>query len=290
MQRALAGLLTVLCTAAHAEATSIDEPRAYGHVIGDLLTRDVTLVLPAGRTLDNDALPRPGRIDTWLELHSLAIVPAAGSVRLRLNYQVVNVGPEVVTTVLPALRLPLRGGAPGDSVTLPDWPVHLSTMTPRFVVARGALESLQPDIAPAREPVAPLVARLAGYAALGLLLASPWLFSRFPQLAFWRRDAPFRDAWRDLRAMRAQDDDETLRRAFARLHAAFDASAGTAVFAQQLEPLYRARPSLRAASSEIEAFFAASRHAFFAPGQAMPTYPLAQVRALARTLARLEAG
>jgi mxaA protein len=159
-------------------------------------------------------------------------------------------------------------------------------------VARGALEAMQPDIAPVRTPLAPTLARLAGYAALALLLAWPWLQARWPQLAIWRRDAPLRAAWRDLRALRLSDgdDEQALRRACARLHAAFDATAGSAVFAQQLEPLYRARPSLRGAAHEIDAFFAASRQAFFAPaGGAANDYSLARLRALSLTLARLEA-
>lgn len=294
MPLALASLLCAAPVPAGGEIASIDEPRAYGHVIGDLLTRDVLLVLPAGRMLDSDALPRPGRIDNWLELHSLSLAPQGGSVRLRLRYQVINIGAEVVTTELPAMNLPLRGGAPGEVAALPEWPLHLSPLTPSVAVARGALDALQPDIAPVRERIGPLLARLAGMGLLALLLASPWLLARWPQLAFWRRDAPFRAAWRDLRAPGAlgtKDDDETLRRAFARLHAAFDASAGSAVFAQQLDALYAARPPLRRAAGEIDAFFAASRQAFFAPPGADGTarLSLAQLRALALVLARLEA-
>lgn len=305
-----------------AEVSTLDEPRAYGHVIGDLIEREAQLDLPAGQTLAPDGLPRPGRVDAWLELQSVSLAARAGGQRLRLTYQVVNVGPEVVTTVLPALRLALLGGAPGDTVSLPDWPVHLSPLTPRFAVARAGLDALQPDIAPVREPLAPMLARLAGGAALALLLASPLLAARWPGLVFWRRQAPFQRAWRDLRALRrsaasgragaaggdtdtdtdteteagadTDTDTATRRRAIARLHAAFDASAGQAVFAQQLEPLFLARPALRRAAAEIDAFYAASRRAFFAragsdprvEAASLPSLP--QLTALARTLARLE--
>ncbi len=317
-----------------AEVSTLDEPRAYGHVIGDLIEREAQLDLPAGQTLAPDGLPRPGRVDAWLELQSVSLAARAGGQRLRLTYQVVNVGPEVVTTVLPALRLALLGGAPGDTVSLPDWPVHLSPLTPRFAVARAGLDALQPDIAPVREPLAPMLARLAGGAALALLLASPLLAARWPGLVFWRRQAPFQRAWRDLRALRrsaasgragaaggdtdtdtdteteagadtdteteteagadTDTDTATRRRAIARLHAAFDASAGQAVFAQQLEPLFLACPALRRAAAEIDAFYAASRRAFFAragsdprvEAASLPSLP--QLTALARTLARLE--
>lgn len=287
----VAAVAVLLATAGAADGAepAIEEPRAYGHVIGDMLTRVVRVDLPAGRRLDADGLPRPGRVDAWLELRSIDQAAAAGgAVTLRLNYQVVNIGADVVTTVLPALKLPLAGGAAGEALELPDWPVHLSPLTAPFAVARGALDEMQPDIVPVREPLAPLLQRLALYAALLGLAALPALLRRFPQLAFWRRHAPFLSAWRDLeRARRQAATPEATRHALSRLHAAFDAAAGGAVFAQRLDALYAARPALRAASDEIEAFFAASREVFFAQGGQGAWTP-ERVRALARRLAQLE--
>lgn len=276
-----------------ADEPVIDEPRAYGHMVGDLLTRSAQLNLPAGRRLDPDGLPRPGRVDAWLELHSIELRSGAGgSVTLRLTYQVINVGAEVVTTVLPALKLPLLAGtdaAAGEAVELPDWPVHLSPLTAAFAVARGALGEMQPDIAPVREPVQPLLQRLALYGVLLFLLAGPWLLRRFPPLAFWRRHAPFLAAWRDLAPARRapQASAEATRRALTRLHAAFDATAGGAVFEQRLDALYAARPSLRPAAREIDEFFAASSRVFFAQG-APDAWTPERVRALAWKLAQLE--
>lgn len=285
MRRAIAiGIGLVLCALllrAHAAEPVMEEPRAYGHVVGDVLTRVARVPLPAGRTFNVDGLPRPGRVDAWLELLSVEREPASGGETLRLRYQVINVGSEVATTVLPALKLPLAGGATGEAVELPDWPVHISPLTAPFAVERGSLAAMQPDIVPTREPIAPLVQRLALWALGLLLLFTPSLLRRFPQLAFWRRHAPFLAAWREL----GRIDDTP--RALARLHAAFDASAGGAVFAQQLDGLYAARPGLRAAAVEIEGFFAASRALFFAQGDAAGWTP-ARVRALAHRLAQLE--
>lgn len=280
--RWLALVLCMLGLVARAAEAQMDEPRAYGHVIGDVLTRLGHLPLPAGRTLDIDRLPRPGRVDAWLELLSVEREPASGGVTLRLRYQVINVGNEVATTVLPALKLPLTGGAAGEAVELPDWPVHISPLTAPFAVARGALDEMQPDIVPVREPLGPIVLRLALCGVALALLALPLLLRRFPQLAFWRRRAPFLEAWRDL----ARIDDTP--RALARLHAAFDASAGGAVFAQRLDTLYDARPGLLSAADEIEAFFAASRALFFAQAGGAEGWTPARVRALAHRLARLE--
>lgn len=281
-------LLLALCAlrAAAAQGSSpgvhIDEPRPYGHLVGDVLVRRVQIELPPGRTLASDALPRPGRIDNWLELRALHVEPRSGGLALRLEYQVVNVGAATATTVLPALRLPLAGGAPGDSIEIGDWPLHLSPLVPATAVARGALEEMQPDIVPLPEPLAPIAARLAACTALGALLSLPWWLRRFPQLAVWRRHAPFRKAWRELGAMRGEGIDAAL----LRLHAAFDAAAGRALFAGQIEPLYAAQPALREASVEIDAFFAASRQRFFA--SEAPALSVDGLRALALRLARLE--
>ncbi len=290
--RLVVGLLLLLvlqsARAADARIDAIEEPRAYGHVIGDLITREIRLALPAGVTLKAEALPRAGRADNWLELHSLQVRAAgSGKTTLRLTYQVVNIAAEVVTTELPALKLALAGaGAADETIDVPDWPVHLSALTPADAVERSGLEALQPDIAPRREETAPTLGRLAAWAVLALLLAAPLLLARYPQLAFWRQRAPFLAAWRDLRRLPGQGD--AARHAMTRLHAAFDASAGGTVFAQQLEPLYRARPSLRAASAEIDAFFAASRRVFFAESDGGSAWSLADAQALAFKLAQLE--
>lgn len=273
---------TLHASAAEPATVRIDEPRPYGHLVGDVITRQVQIDLPAGRTLAADALPRPSRVDNWLELRAAHVEPRGGGLTLRLDYQVINVGADTATTVLPALRLPLAGGAVGEAVDIGDWPVHLSPLIPATAVARGALDEMQPDIAPTPEPLAPIVARLAACVALAVLLSLPWWLRRYPQLAFWRRHAPFRNAWRELGAMRAAPIDDALMR----LHAAFDAAAGRALFAGQTEPLYAAQPALREAAAEIDAFFLASRQRFFAgANQGMS---IEQLRALALRLARLE--
>jgi mxaA protein len=279
---------TVLLLAAlpvQANPLVMHEPRPYGHVIGDVLTREARIDLPAGRSLHAEALPKPGRVNTWLELRSAQLDGAQGGQQtLRLHYQVSNVGPAVVTTTLPALRLPLVGGK--ENIELPDWPVHLSPLTPRFAVARAGLEPMQADIAPTRAQLTPMAWRLLAYAALGLLLAWPWLAQRWPQLAPWRRRAPFHAAWRDLQALHKLPPDQAQHQALARLHQAFNATAGQAVFAPDFESLYQARPALRKAAPQIKAFFARSQQLFFANEPS--AWSLDEARSLARTLAGLE--
>jgi mxaA protein len=253
-----------------AAAVTMAEPRAYGHGIGDLLERRATIELPAGDAIAPASLPRRGRVDVWLELREVELRTPR---ELRLVYQIVNTPKTVATIELPALTLASSAKEP---IEIEAWPVTVSAMTPAFALARAGLDEMQPDIAPQREPLAPTLWRLAGCAR------------RHPQLAFWRRNAPFADASRELRRLSRRGDAGAARAAMARLHAAFDAAAGQAVFSERLEPLYAARPALNALRGDIEHFFVRSRSAFF-DAEAAETAALPELLALARRLARAEA-
>jgi mxaA protein len=265
-----------------AAAVTMAEPRAYGHGIGDLLERRATIELQAGAAIAPASLPRRGRVDVWLELREVELRTPR---ELRLVYQIVNTPKTVATIELPALTLASSSNEP---IEIEAWPVTVSAMTPAFALARAGLDEMQPDIAPQREPLAPTLWRLAGCALL--LAASLYALAlrRHPQLAFWRRDAPFAAAWRELRRLSRRGDADAARAAMARLHAAFDAAAGQAVFAERLEPLYAARPALNALQGDIERFFTRSRSAFF-DAEAAETAALPELLALARRLARAEA-
>jgi mxaA protein len=281
-----------------------EEPRAYGYVVGDVIERRAHIALPPGQHIAGDALPRRGRVDAWLELRHIALQPRPGGAELHLVYQLINAPPKLTTIELPPLDLVLRDPARPEArpaaVSIDAWPVTVAPLTPEHVLSRAGLADVQPDIQPLPEPTGWLWARMALWSSLlaGCLFA--WAVQRHPQLAFWRRHAPFRLAWLDLRRLqrRGAAGPEVERRALERMHRAFDAAAGCAVFAQRLEPLYAAQPALRAAANDIDAFFAASRSSFFAAASS-PTAGAATgtpdraavdaVLALCRRLARLEA-
>ena len=280
-------------------AVRTEEPRAYGHVVGDLIERHVHLALPAGQEILPDSLPQRGRVDAWLELREITLESQQGQATLHATYQLVNAPQKVTTIVLPALSLSLRDrarpGAATGAVAVGDWPVTVAPLTPEFVLARAGLPDLQPDIEPEPAATAPLLARLALWSLLLMATLLAWAVQRHPQLAFWRRRAPFRQAWQDLRrlARRGPVTVALQRQALARVHRAFEATAGCALFAEKLDPLYAARPGLRAMAPEIEAFFAASRHSFFAvadSASATPPEPLDRWVVLCHRLARVEAG
>jgi mxaA protein len=261
------------------------EPRPYGHVVGDLIERSIDIALPAGADLRDEGLPRPGRIDNWFEVRRVQRLRQAGGVQLQITYQVVNSPRAVATAELPAMVLQLTAG---PSAAVPAWPVHLSALTPTTALARAGLDELQADIAPERAALAPIAARLALWGALLAALAFALALRRFPHWAVWRRRAPFRAAMIDVRRLARSGGAPAARLALARLHAAFNAAAGQAVFAERLDVLYAARPTLRAMQSDIDAFFAQSRSEFFAQRQDQPV-TIAELVALSERLARCEA-
>ena len=112
-----AATLLVLIVASSAAAApevlsaSIDEPRAFGYTVGDVVSRRIALQVPNGLKLDQDSLPRAGARGRALELQrvvlhtSLAGVPDA----LQLDYQVFLAPRELRVLEMPVIELRFDG-------------------------------------------------------------------------------------------------------------------------------------------------------------------------------------
>lgn len=271
---------------------SVQQPRAFGYVIGDELAQRISLQAPPGFTLDSKSLPRAGRRGLWLELAPPHLtsdrVGGATRYRLTLDYQVINVPDHVRTIELPELDLIFTGPGGQLTATLDEWPITISAITPTYILARAGLPQTQPD-------ARPLMPDTARYRALTLLWAAaiaaliggiavqrrgiPWL----------RRDArPFAGAAHDIAKLsRLPPDQVTYRRGLQRLHRAFDAAAGHAIFGDHLAPLLAAHPELLGLRTDIEEFYAASQREFF--GAHAGKAGLDEVLALARRCRDAEA-
>ncbi|EHR71124.1 hypothetical protein BurJ1DRAFT_2285 [Burkholderiales bacterium JOSHI_001] len=258
----------------------IDEPQAWGHTVGDVLQRRVHLA--PGQQLAPEALPKPARVDTWFELREVRLQGRGSAQQLLLDYQLINAPQKVSTLALPALRVPLA--TPEQAMLdLPEWPVSAGPITAEVVLSRAGLQALQPDIEPRAPLRRPVVLRLILWGALALAAAAVLLLRRHPEWAWWRRHAPFRDAWRDLRRL---SSDQAAPEACQRLHRAFDQAAGGALFGPGLADWLAQRPGLAPLAPQIEGFFAGTQRGFFEAGAALP--PAAEVLALCRRLAQAE--
>lgn len=273
-------------------AVSVHQPRAFGYLIGDELEQRITLRAPAGFALDPKSLPQAGRKGLWLELAAphLTSTKAGDATRyaLTLDYQIINVPDQVRTIDLPALDLAFSGQGTTVGTVIDQWPVTISPITPTYVLARAGLEQTQPDAPPPTTGTGTYMRLtflwIAAFIALiaGIIVQHrgiPWL----------RRDArPFARAARDiLKLSRMAPDRAIYRRGLQRLHRAFDAVAGHAVFADHLASLFAARPELLGLRTDIEQFYAASQREFF--GTHAGTVNLDRVAALAARCRDVEA-
>lgn len=256
----LAAVFTALLMAQHAAAAPVvvEQPRAFGRVIGDRFEQRVRVDAAA-----DVALPEtPLRITRWFERQAAQLeTDAAGRRWLVVRYQVVNAPRAAIAAELPAWTI-----APGLAV-----PAHTLTLSP-LLRDDGAIDPSQPALQPERDTpapqtIAPRLRALAG-AATTAAIALAWLgWWLLRQRADARR--PFDRAWRRLRTQR----DPATPSDWQALHQALNLSAGWTVQAGDLARLVDEQPWLAALQRELEAFFAASSARFFAPATSQGPQP-----------------
>jgi mxaA protein len=283
--------LALLAASTQAAATiEADNPaRPFGYTIGDIVRQTVHVTPAPGQTLVETSLPREGRAGAWLERRAVVVTPEAGGWRIDLTYQFINVPTELRTVALPAIKLQLREPERTVAETLTESPVTLAPLTPAVVLARAGLEEMRPDVAPPLIDTRPHTRRLAAYALTAGLLATAWTAWYVGFGLRGRQNRPFARAERTLRRQLARDGAPAARReAMRTLHRAFDATAGSTLFAESLGAFFARCPSFAPSHDGVKRFFAASRAEFFGEGGAQSAYDTATLLALARQLKALE--
>jgi mxaA protein len=267
----IVGAMLAVSIAAQADAapTTVQQPRAFGHVLGDVLTQRVLI-----GTDELASAPPTGRIGPWLDRHMPRVeTDAAGQRWLVIDYQVVNVPRSLATVHLPALALKARSG---NEWQIAEWPISMSPLTPDSVAAQGDLQALRPDRQISERPTAGPQQRLHGWLIALALTLSAWL-------AWWlwrnQREAvrlPFARAWRELRrhdraAMSERPE------AWHCLHRALADAAGSAAQAATLAGLLARAPHLQALQPQLEDFYRCSSERFFAAVPKREPYPLREL-------------
>ena len=258
------------------ETLTVTTPRSYGYLIGDVIDHRISLVLRPGFELDAASAPQPGRVTRWLSLNEAVIEgkPRSGSSRyaIRLRYQVVNAGPSIVGAGTPALRLRIVGPDDDLPVVIPAWGFTLgSIVTPEERIP-GALPNLRPALAP---PPVPITARIMRIAALGLLAAGLLVLVARTYLrgrSGRRAHGCFEQAYRRAKGrMRGAPVPGAYADTLVEMHAAFNATAGRAVFEHDLERFFLEHPRFRQLRTRIEAFFGESGRLFYGSGGDAPS-------------------
>lgn len=245
--------------------TQTIQPRAFGHVLGDVLVQRV-LLEHAGRRLVPTALPPADRVGRWFERRTPRIErDAQGRDWLVIQHQLINAPRLITATALPALSV--KTGS-GEVVAVPAWPLSIGPLT------LAESPGLQGD-----RPVLPHDTRAVEsrlWAALGALVAVLLAWAGWWAWRHWRdgQRLPFAQAARQVRRLGAADP-----AAWQALHAAINRSAGRVVHAASLPEWLAESPHLQPLRVELEAFFAASNARFFGAAETAPTMalrPLAQ--------------
>ncbi len=278
MLRRNAWLLAAACVFGSARAAGdlagavrLDEPRAFGHFLGDELTRTISLTVPLEYLLDPASLPKSQRLTRYFEViasHVTAQAAADGRrYEIRIDYQIVNSPEKVEMEMLPGVDLHFTAGAaPAAASFDTQWqaaPVLIAPLT--SLETRAGLEQLRPSRLPQSIATTRQRALLGYFAAAAALLSLPAIAHFYARAGRGARAAPFARALRRLRAARAGGTGPaTLQDAYRILHRAFDETADARVFADQLPAFFAAHARFEALAPRVQQFFAASRAEFFA--------------------------
>jgi mxaA protein len=257
--------------------------RAYGYVIGDVIEQRLQLDMPAAMRLDAASLPKPGKLNAWVELRSAE--QHANTVVLR--YQLMNSPRDVVVVFLPSIKLQFIGAdAARSEVLLDAQALSISPLTKEETFARTGMEAMRPE----RE-VQPLDTHKYERRAMQALAVAAVLTGLLGAWLWWRKQrlarGPFARAAVAIASLKA----EHVLHAMIALHEAFNGVAGRSVFAQSLASFFVQQPQYAGEKKEIEDFFSMSRAQFFGQAAA-PVRPdadqLEWIASLAKRLARIE--
>ena len=272
--------LTSTVGAAPAE---VEQPRAFGHVLGDVLTQRI-LLQSGSRNADTATMPSTGRIGIWFERRTPRVETDANGRRwMVIEYQITNAPQTLITVALPALTLMLTSPS-GTVLQVPEWPVSVGPLTPQTAFTKGDLQALLPDRLAMIAATTPLRRQMMW--ALGLLA-----LTLLAWLGWWqwrnRREAarlPFARAWARMRHSNTAEANQNAH-AWLSLHRALNETAGQVVHAGSLPDLFAKAPHLKPLQPQLERFYQQSGERFFASGSSVAGFPLLD---LCRDLYRAE--
>jgi mxaA protein len=241
---------------------TVQQPRPFGYVVGDLLTQRVLL------NSEPKELPPPRRVGVWFERRASKIERSADGQRwLTIEYQLIN-APESLTTVsLPAWDL--------DSTSVPAWPISIGPLTPKAESSELRADRAAPVI-----PTTGIRSQLIYWLVALIAVLAAWLTWFLWRNRLAAANQPFARALREM-----NEADRSAPQSWLALHRAFDRTADRAVQSESLPALFERVPQLLPLRREIEQFFSESRERFFVSAVKPSTLDL---RALCGQLRQIE--
>ena len=283
------GVLALPLAEAAVEALTVTTPRPFGYVIGDVIEHQVSFALPPGFELDPASIPEPGRASRWLALDHATLESDAGNGAsrhaIRLRYLVVNAAQSVTGASTPPMRLRILGPEGDFPMAIPPWGFTVGPIVTPEDRSPGRLPDLRPALPPPSIPTDARIARVAGLGCLAfgliVLIARQLLTGRFGA----RSPAHFDRAYRRIGGhARSSQLSGSYADALVEMHAAFNATAGHAVFAHDLGRFFVEHPRFEPLRTRIEAFFAESGGLFYGADRDSPSadWSLDRLRDLCR--------
>ena len=274
LEAALAGALVVIAPLVDAavDELTVTTPRSFGYVIGDMIEHVVSLGLDSGFELDPASVPVPGRVSRWLSLNEAVHEGESGDDgtsrhTIRLRFQVVNAAQSVIGAGTPPMSLRIVGPEDDFPVVIPAWGFTISPIVTPEERPSGRL----PDLRPAHPPgPVPTTARMVRVAALGVLalalialIARAHLAGRFGRRTRGHFDRAY---GRIQRRARIPETPGAYADALVEMHAAFNATAGRAVFEHDLGRFFIEHPRFEPLRAPIATLFAESGALFYGGG------------------------
>lgn len=279
----------------------VTDPRGFGYFLGDVVSRKVEVVSPAGTSLRAAALPRPGPVTYWLDLvkidHQTGAAGGAVTNTITLTYQIFYSALEPKRMELPKLTLyfqddtgktgaengsgQVSGSTSGEGASSDSGKPALSRTVPPFEFIVSPLREIMPEKSddPDQSPLRPDAEAMpqgTGAIRTGLLASLSLLAFSLAGLAYhyavWpfsmRKRRPFTQAQRALRALAnagsAGRDGQASQDALRVLHRALDETYGRRVFARDLDDFIEQHHEFHRLEPQLRSFFSTSGRAFFA--------------------------
>lgn len=252
----------------------IKEPgRDVGYTVGDILTREITVIVKKPYVLVEESLPIVGYerrykgqligIDLAKLDYSKENGKEANTHHISLSYQVFTNNVVAKPAALPGEYLRILDTSSKDKKVyryrIPSWNFSIS---PISVFGQVKVES---DMSGYRGPLlldaSPLKTRLnVLLAVLAIaLLALLYMLGKYTWLP--RMGGPFAKAYRSI--TKSKHNAEGMQLAVSRLHQALNTSAGYSLFSNNLNAFLLKKPAFKHIHTELAQFFDLSRQVFF---------------------------
>jgi mxaA protein len=301
MRAALLALSLLLSLAGAAAAEQVKSVRLYadrsfGFFVGDLVTARLEIVAESTLRLQTASLPRPGQLDYRLDLRDIRLredSAGAGLTRwsIELTYQLFYVALDVRDLQIPPFSLRFTREGATETVQAPAWMIGVSPLREVLPQRRDdPTDYMRPDASvPAGDATTPAI-RAGAFVALAfgalVLVARDRGWPPFHR----RRARVFAAAARRIAALARRGDEPARRDAMLSLHRAIDETAGRRIFAEDIGAFLSHNAEFVPAGDSLDRFFGASRALFFGVADSGADLPLADIAALAKSLATLERG